>query len=73
MPEKNRHGFQVKNLCRSCGEDFAGVTLFDKHRVAGNGERRCLDDGEMEAKGWHQDIWGRWRAARHPEAPGRKR
>lgn len=63
------------NLCRSCGEDFAYLSAFDEHRVGTHdytlGEgirreppvydgRRCLDEHEMLAVGWHRDRHGRW-------------
>lgn len=63
------------NLCRSCGEDFGGVELFDRHRVGNHtytfGEglrmdppredgRRCLDPGEMRELGWALNARDRW-------------
>jgi hypothetical protein len=67
---RNKAGYRIQNYCRSCGEDFGGVTLFDKHRVANDGERRCLDDGEMKAKGWALNRYGRWvdRSKVHPRS-----
>ena len=63
------------NLCRSCGEDFNSLTLFDRHRVGKhaytfheglrmnppveNG-RRCLDIEEMRGKGWEKNKLSRW-------------
>jgi hypothetical protein len=51
------------NFCRTCSEDFGGVSAFDAHRVGTYypDTRRCLDDGEMLAKHWRQDSRGRWR------------
>jgi hypothetical protein len=63
------------NLCRSCGEDFGGVELFDRHRVGnhaytfgeglrrdppGEDGRRCLDAAEMRELGWRLNTRGRW-------------
>jgi hypothetical protein len=63
------------NGCSGCGHDFTSTTLFDRHRIGayepGNYEgnladwtpelgRRCLDEEEMEAKGWELDHRGRW-------------
>jgi hypothetical protein len=57
------------NLCRGCNSDFTSLELFDAHRV-GTHEylfdaehvdgRRCLDEDEMEARGWTKDERGRW-------------
>jgi hypothetical protein len=66
------------NLCRGCGQDFAGLTLFDQHRVGVHAHtlteglrmdppredgRRCLTVDEMQVRGWKQDRQGRWRGA----------
>lgn len=63
------------NLCRGCSQDFGSVSLFDRHRIGayepGNYQghiedwspelgRRCMDEEEMQAKGWEQDARGRW-------------
>lgn len=63
------------NLCRACGEDFAGVAIFDAHRVGKHAHtyaeglagtpavedgRRCLDGDEMQANGWDRKERGRW-------------
>ena len=63
------------NLCRSCGEDFGSVELFDRHRVGRHAftfseglkldppredGRRCLDADEMRERGWCVDARGRW-------------
>jgi hypothetical protein len=63
------------NGCSGCGHDFTSTILFDRHRIGayepGNYEgnladwtpelgRRCLDEEEMEAKGWELDHRGRW-------------
>ena len=62
------------NGCTGCGHDFTSTTLFDRHRIGsyGPGEyrgnladwtpdlgRRCLDEEEMQARGWAQDDRGR--------------
>ena len=55
------------NLCRTCGQDFGSIKLFDKHRVGAhdldppheNG-RRCLTAHEMTLRGWRLDERGRW-------------
>lgn len=64
-----------RNLCRACGEDFASVEMFDRHRVgvheytfaeglamspSREDGRRCLDEEEIEAEGWRTDKRGRW-------------
>ena len=72
----SRHHFEnPKNACTACGQDFAGITYFDKHRVgtfdyaysAGlklepprEDGRRCLTRDEMTAKGWALNKDGRW-------------
>jgi hypothetical protein len=50
------------NYCVPCGQDFASVALFDRHRVGRHDgdDRRCLDVAEMIAKGWALDSRGRW-------------
>ena len=70
MPEQN-----PLNFCRSCGQDFNGLTLFDAHRVGKHAYtlaegaamtpprfdgRRCLTALEMAAKGWNLNQRGRW-------------
>ena len=63
------------NLCRSGGEDFNALKLFEAHRV-GTHEytysevaamdpprehgRRCLTVDEMHELGWTQDAKGYW-------------
>ena len=74
------------NLCRACGEEFGGVTLFDKHRVgthaytAQEGEqfsppasdgRRCLSVEEMCARGWARNGLARWTDSVH--VPGTRK
>jgi hypothetical protein len=64
------------NLCAGCGQDFAGLTLFDAHRVGKHAYtsteglrmeppredgRRCLSPDEMLERGWKQDQHDRWR------------
>jgi len=59
------------NFCRGCSQDFGSVSLFDRHRIGafepGNYQgdladwspelgRRCMDEEEMQAKGWEQDA-----------------
>ena len=63
------------NGCRTCGEDFNGVSYFDAHRVGeyGPGDfrgdredwspelgRRCLSSLEMRERGWEKNGRGRW-------------
>jgi hypothetical protein len=63
------------NGCTRCGSDFTSTLLFDRHRIGayepGNYKgsladwtpelgRRCLDEDEMEAKGWELNDRGRW-------------
>ena len=70
------------NLCRSCGEDFASVAAFDRHRVGWHAYtlveglrldtpredgRRCLDPAEMRAAGMELDRRARWCIARDVE------
>jgi len=41
--------------CSACGELFAMVSTFDKHRVGDYASgRRCISRSEMLAKGWVQ-------------------
>jgi hypothetical protein len=64
-----------RNLCRSCGQDFNSVELFDRHRVGVHAYtysegiamvpmredgRRCLSLDEMTERGWRVDKHGRW-------------
>jgi hypothetical protein len=59
-------GYRPLAYCRDCGRDFAGDTLFDRHRVGAHGYtlaeglrhdppveggRRCLDDDELRDLG----------------------
>jgi hypothetical protein len=70
------------NLCRSCGEDFAGVSSFDAHRVGKHSYtysegvnmepiredgRRCLHRDELEANGYEKNEAGRWFHAANAE------
>ena len=63
------------NLCTTCGENFASVEAFDKHRVGKHAYlfaeglrmnppredgRRCMDTGEIRAAGMDLDVRGRW-------------
>jgi hypothetical protein len=56
------------NQCGRCREDFSSVEIFDRHRVGDHqldwpehvGGRRCLDEEEMEARGWRKNSQGRW-------------
>lgn len=60
-------GYPVLSYCTSCGRDFSGDTMFDRHRVGVHDYtfaeglrmdppkedgRRCLDPEEMLARGW---------------------
>lgn len=53
-------GYRPMAFCRSCGKDFAGDSLFDRHRTGDfefnfsaehSDGRRCMDDEEMIAAG----------------------
>lgn len=60
------------NMCRcsACGEFFASVSTFDRHRIGRyDGGRRCLLIGEMWAKGWIQNIEGFWIRGQRIVAP----
>jgi hypothetical protein len=52
--------------CPACGEYFASVTVFDRHRVGdfASGEqpssRRCLTVAEMMAQEWPKNGKGFW-------------
>lgn len=63
------------NLCRSCEQDFASVSAFDRHRVGVHAYthsgslkldppredgRRCLDTDELRDVGMELDARGRW-------------
>ncbi len=63
------------NECGACRQDFSSVELFDRHRVgvhaytfweglrmdiAVEDGRRCLDEDEMQEKGWRRNSLGRW-------------
>jgi hypothetical protein len=63
------------NQCGRCGEDFASLEVFDRHRVGTfdyrfarglkleppkEDGRRCLDVEEMKGRGWRLDSGGRW-------------
>jgi hypothetical protein len=77
------------NLCRACGEDFASVNLFDRHRVGVHAYslpeglrmeppredgRRCLTAAEMRDRGWVRNGRGGWTdPAKHPGARLRPR
>jgi len=64
-----------RNLCSACGLDFAKLEGFDYHRVgrhaytlseglkmepAREDGRRCLDKGELRARGYDVDPRGLW-------------
>jgi hypothetical protein len=63
------------NLCRGCGEDFASVAAFDRHRVGVHtytltqgllldppveDGRRCMDVEELHAAAMEPDRDARW-------------
>jgi hypothetical protein len=63
------------NYCTSCGEDFASVRGFDRHRVGVHeytlteglrmtpqrlDGRRCLDTDEIAALGFQRNAKGQW-------------
>jgi hypothetical protein len=63
------------NFCRGCGEDFASVAAFDRHRVGVHAYtfaqgllvnptvedgRRCMDEEELYVVGMEIDSRGRW-------------
>jgi hypothetical protein len=63
-----------RNGCSACGQDFSSVAMFDLHRVGVHSYdwsperpdgRRCLDEEEMEAKGWELNADGRWHDPEH--------
>jgi len=54
-------GYPPLAFCRTCGRDFSGDRMFDRHRVGSYehdwsmdhpDSRRCLTDQEMREKGW---------------------
>ncbi len=51
-----------RNQCRGCKEYFNSNKAFDKHRTGSfhDGERRCLNVQEMEAKGMLKNSSGFW-------------
>lgn len=77
MPHHNAAQFPIApaNGCRACGQDFAGLSYFEAHRVgrhdytlseglrmdpATEDGRRCLTVDEMTEKGWALNDRGRW-------------
>jgi hypothetical protein len=63
------------NFCRGCGEDFASVAAFDRHRVGVHAYtfaqgllvnptvedgRTCMDEEELYVVGMELDSRGRW-------------
>jgi hypothetical protein len=54
-----------RSLCRSCGLLFRSTAAFDKHRTGSlaKGERRCLTETEMLAKGMAINYQGLWVSA----------
>jgi hypothetical protein len=70
------------NGCSDCGQDFASISAFDRHRVGVHGHthaqglkldppredgRRCMDAVEMTEAGMELDQRGRWRIAADAE------
>ncbi len=53
-------------LCRTCGERFNSVSMFDRHRVgridlaAPSCGRRCLTVAEMIARGYSRNASAFW-------------
>lgn len=53
-------------MCPACGQYFASVAVFDRHRVGqfagvgGINTRRCLTVAEMMAQEWPQTEKGFW-------------
>jgi hypothetical protein len=59
----------VANYCASCGQDFASVRAFDRHRTGSHEHgRRCLEADEMRAAGLELDSRGRWQLLAEAEA-----
>jgi hypothetical protein len=81
IPREERFQRKPRNGCSGCRQDFASVSLFDRHRVGSfehnwspdrEDGRRCLSIEEIQDKGWELDARGRWvdpvRAQRAREA-----
>ena len=47
--------------CGACGAHFRAVSTFDRHRVGGWADRRCLNATEMADSGLYLDKMGFWR------------
>jgi hypothetical protein len=43
----------ARSTCAACGERFYSTASFDKHRIGSHerGQRRCMDEREMKARG----------------------
>lgn len=53
--------------CSACGELFATVWTFDRHRTGDySSGRRCLTKSEMLAKGWIQNAAQFWIRGHRP-------
>jgi hypothetical protein len=60
-----------QNQCSACGEDFAAVSAFERHRVGKHDRdfspeypegRRCLSLEELIERGFNLNQHGRWQA-----------
>jgi hypothetical protein len=47
-------------LCRTCGEYFNSVSMFDRHRVGEYPTRRCLTPEQMLERGYSVNEAGFW-------------
>jgi hypothetical protein len=52
-------------LCASCGQFFTGLYSFDKHLYYKKGAAApsCRTPAQLLAKGWSQNVYGRWATA----------
>lgn len=47
-------------LCRTCGQRFNSVSMFDRHRVGVYPSRRCLTTVELSQHGFKLNLAGFW-------------
>lgn len=47
-------------LCRTCGQYFNSMSMFDAHRVGAYPERRCLSPDELAQRGYTHNLAGFW-------------
>lgn len=67
LPARKLTGTRCR--CRACGELFASVYAFDRHRRGEYHARYCLTAEQLTAADWMRDARGFWRTPKKGHGP----